>query len=100
MHQLLTSLRNAQKHHRKCLSMCNSVDSLYILSHDSWSISQAHTNSTRAQRCLAISHYRIGVSTQSTLRGVKHFNNTPTITPFIHHHGGIRRYERNENIKF
>jgi len=44
MHQLLTSLRNAQKHHRKCLSMCNSVDSLYILSQDSWSISQAHTN--------------------------------------------------------
>jgi len=52
---------------------------------DSWSISQAHSNNTRAQKWLATAHYRIGVSTQSTLRGAKDFNTAPTITSFIHY---------------
>ena len=57
---------------------------------DSWSISQAHTNTkmfnTRAQKWLAIVHCRIGVSTNTTLKGAKHFNNTSTISSFIHLH--------------
>jgi len=31
---------------------------------DSWSISQAQSENTRAQKWLAIAHYRIGVCTQ------------------------------------
>jgi len=31
-----------------------------------------------AQKLLVIAHYRVGVSTQATLRGVKHFNRAPT----------------------
>jgi len=51
---------------------------------NSWSLSQAHSNNTRAQKKLAIAHYRIGVSTQSTW--AKHFNNASTITLLTHHH--------------
>ena len=69
---------------------------MYFVAH-SWFLSQAHLNNTRAQKWLAIAHYRIGVSTQSTLRGAKHFN-APTITSFTHHHTGIRQWERNEGI--
>jgi len=45
---------------------------------DSWSISQAQSNNSRAQRWLVISHFRPGVSPQSTLGGVKHLNSAPT----------------------
>ena len=41
-----------------------------------------------------MAHYRIGVSTQSTLRGAKNFNNAPTITSFTHTE--IPQWEKNE----
>ena len=40
----------------------------------------------------------MSVSTQSTLRGAKHFNIAPTVTSFIHLHTEIRSSERNEDI--
>jgi len=32
-----------------------------------------------------VAHYRIGVCTQPTLIGAKHFNTTPTVASFTHH---------------
>jgi len=50
---------------------------------DSRSIQQAHSNKTRAQKSSGRAYYRIGVSTQSTLRGAQRCNNAP-ITSFIY----------------
>jgi len=42
----------------------------YLYIADSWSISQAQSNNTSAQKWLTVAHYRIGVSTQPTLRNI------------------------------
>jgi len=47
---------------------------------DARSISRAQSNNTRAQKSLVTAHYRVGDTTQSTLRGAKHFYRAPTIT--------------------
>jgi len=38
---------------------------------DAWSIAWAQSNNARAQKWLVIEHYRVGVSTLSTLRGAR-----------------------------
>jgi len=59
----------------------------YGFASNPWCIPQEQSN-TRTQKWLVIAHYRAGVSTQSTLRGAKHFNSAPTITSlFIVIHG-------------
>jgi len=49
---------------------------------DAWSIARTQSNNTRAQQSLVITHYRVRVSTQSTLRGAK---NTFTVPQLYHH---------------
>jgi len=61
-------------------------------------ISQAQSNNTRAKNWLVIVYCRLGVGTQSTLRGVKPFNSASTITSFTHHHTGTWQWEQNEDI--
>jgi len=38
---------------------------------DAWFMSRALLNNTWAQKWLVTAHYRVGISTQSTLRGAK-----------------------------
>jgi len=65
-------------------------------------MSQAQSNNTGAQKCVAIADSTLQnslcVSTQSTVRGAKHFNNAPTTMCFTHHHTGIQQWERNESV--
>jgi len=51
-----------------------------------------------AQKCSAIVHYKLGVSTQSTLREVKHFNSAPITMLATNHHIGVRQSKRNMDV--
>jgi len=61
-------------------------------------IDSYHKSNTRAQKWLLIAHYGVGVSTQSTLKGAKHFTSSLAITSFTHRHTGIWQLEKNEDI--
>ena len=52
---------------------------------------QGTSNNTRAQKRLVTAHYRVDVTTQSTLRGAKHSNSAPIMTAFTHCHTGIQQ---------
>jgi len=66
----------------------NNNNTLFVA--DSQTISQAQSNNTRAQKWLAVAHYRIGVCTLLSLIGGNHFNSDPTITSSIHNYKEIQ----------
>jgi len=59
------------------------------------SIPQAQSNNTRAQKWLAIAHYRIGAC---TLAGAKHLTAPQLLTLFTHHARRTRSNERRRPI--
>jgi len=48
------------------------------------------TTQARAQKCLAMTHYRICVCTRPTLMAAKHFNNAAIVASFTHDNAGIQ----------
>ena len=57
---------------------------------DSWSISQAQSENTRAQKMVNHSALQNRCLHATTLIGAKHFNSAPTVKSFTHHKTGIQ----------